>query len=97
MGRLERSRGRRLRGRGGWTSHPLLQRCEEGPPEGQPEAGDTTTRTVTAVLVVDSSAAAAVAVAAEMGEAVAVAVAAAGSTRAGEAGAARAPNSFRVH
>ncbi len=36
------------------------------------------------------------AAAAEMGEAVAVAVAAAGSTRAGEAGAARAPNSFRV-
>jgi hypothetical protein len=35
-----------------------------------------------------------VAAAVEMGEAVAAGVAAAGSTRAGEAGAARAPNSF---
>jgi hypothetical protein len=75
-----------------WTSRPLLQRCEEGRPEGQPEAGATTTRTATvavAGLVEDSPVAAVAAVAAEMGEA--VAVAAAGSTRVGEAGAARAP------
>jgi hypothetical protein len=62
----------------------------------QPEVEATTTHTATAAVagpVVDSPAVAAAAVEAEMGEA--VAVAAAGSTRVGEAGAARAPTASK--
>ncbi len=73
-------------------SRLLPQRCEEGRPEGQPEVEATTTHTATAAVagpVVDSPAVAAAA--AEKGEAVAEV----GSTRDGEAGAARAPTASK--
>jgi hypothetical protein len=87
MDRQGRSRGRRPRGRGGWTSLPLLQRCEGVQHEDHPEVEATITHTATAAVVgaeVDSPAVAAV-------KEEAAAVVEAGSTRDGEAGAARAP------
>jgi hypothetical protein len=83
MDRPVRSRGRRSRGRGGWTSRRLPQRCEAGRPEALLEVEATTTPTPTAAAVLPAAAAVAVSEKEE-------AAAEGGSTPDGEAGAAKA-------
>ncbi len=84
-----RSRGRRSRGRGGWTSRRPPQRCEAGRLEALLEVEATTTPTPTAAAGAAAvSTAAAAAAVAEKEEAAAAAEG--GSTPDGEAGAARA-------
>ena len=82
---LVRSQGRRSRGRGGWTSRRLPQRCEAGRPEALLEVVATTTPTPTAAAVLPAAAAVAVSEKEE-----AAAAAEGGSTPDGEAGAAKA-------